>query len=828
MYDEKLWTALCGRGRRTLSEYFQYAYPDDLNDLYIMNDNSIGFILEFYPILGIDETRLKHIADLFSHPELKEGDAIQVINYASEDIDQYLENYLKKKTKTNNLLKDYCKESALHFMRAQHTGFKGLDPAFRPKDFRVLISFRTGTGRQKSAPLLDMWNDIKSVFSPSRASIDFGTEINRTMTIRTHMMSLLSIAGTGASDLSPDGLLSFYDKLFGVSRERIRYYSPSELLSSQIVDSSISASLLKDNEIDFGSRQAAVFTIKKWPKYITPGNTYEMLGSMFYDSAQLPPNTLSVLNVRCKDKAKAIDNLDVKITTEEHVVKGYRKNDSRKKELEKIRDEAMSGFQPHEAYLTFITIAGGESGITLNKAALNLTSQIEAAGYHWQRETMIKMPLFLNALPLNFNPLDLDWFQRKMTLSSWNLACAAPIYGDYKGSLTPSFINISRRSQLVGIDFFDRNLGSNQVILVFGQSGLGKSFLIQGITANYLAEDAMACIIEVADESNSSYKNSTLQFDGKYVDLTNYEYTLNPFTYLPDEGLSLEDWNIMVMILSYIASPQEPISEEYANYLDWAVRKVVENSGRKGTLDEVYEVVKEKSTVLADKLYGYTSQGRFGDLFDPRKPGIIFDTKLTTIQIPPAEIVGKNALTLMYLSAIYRYSLVVYGKKHKGIKKLAIYDEAHNVLHNPMIAEMLEKQSRQYRRCDGAVIIGSQNLEDVYLNPNAKALVDNAAYQFIFQQPAQTLARLKAENKLIVNDEVEKLFASIQNRKGMSEYMLLSQKGQSILRHIGNPMDRVLFGSSSQEKAKIENMMKNNMDLRAAVAALMEEANHAA
>jgi len=823
MLDEKLWTALCGRGSYKLSEFLQYAYYDEIDNIYIMKDSSVGFILEIYPVPGMDEKNLKNISDIFVHQDIRDGDSFQIINYASDEIDTYIKNYLFKKTSANSLLSDYCMSNARFYLESGKKGFKGFDKLYRPKDFRVYLAYRTSTVQGEESIFKNImsnfkfWKGIKEVKFE-----EFERKISRCLDIRISARNLLELSGTFARDLPPDGLINFYCSFFG----RKGHYSPYDrryLIADQLIDSEVCADLTGEACINFGKRKSSVFTVKKDPEYITPAMTYEMLGSMLYDSSQMPPNSLAVLNVKCRERNKSLDKLDIQIAAEEHFVKGYRKDDKRKKELEKLKKETMSGFTPHEAYMAFITMSDAENGINEKDANLRITKQMESAGYMPQMETMIKLPLFLSSLPLNFNSVDLDFFKRKKLYTSWNIACMAPVYGDYKGTFNPSQFYISRRSQLVGMDYFSRDMGSNQVVIIIGQSGLGKSFLIQGIVANYLAEDAIACLIEVADESNSSYKNGTFQFGGEYIDLTNFKYSLNPFAAIPDEGLSIEDWNILVMILSFMASPNEPINQVMEGFLDKAVKRVIEGSGNKGSIDEIYRVVREYSTELSDRLYNYTSGARFGALFDPLKPGITFGNNLTTIQIPPEEIIGKNALTLMYLTGLYRFSLIVYGKKFKGVKKLAVYDEAHNILYKQLIAEMLEKQSRQYRRCDGAVIIGTQNLEDIYLNANAKALVDNAAYQIIFRQPEATLERLQKENKLIINNEIKKLFMSINNRRGMSEFMLVTQSGQSILRHIGTPMDTVLFGSSSIEKSRIEEMVESGRDFRDSVNILAEE-----
>lgn len=819
--DKYLWEELCGDGRRKICEFLEFWDYDPSEGVYLMKDGTLGFIFEFYPILGLDERRQKALADIFSVDILSDGDSIQIINYANDFIQMMVESYLDNKNTQNETLSKYCDSNASYIMKAKTVGFKGFPELYTPKDFKVLITFRTGlhviNGLLDIKGLFKSIESIKSVFGISN---DNGTaeryheEYKRLLKIKKEFGNLLKQAGTDYRNYTPIELVWYFSRIFGKKDLRL-FYKPGKILAEQLVDASMPVSVEDMEFIKAGDQQISVVSVKEYPDQIDAWQTSDMIGSFMNDRNQMPSNTVSCLNVKIRDQNAMKNMINEKILYY-NTFKAFPKAREKIEELKHLTTQISSGNHLHEGFLGFFTIRNESNAYDIQDATRNLVSQVETAGYQAQKETLIKLPLLLGMLPLNFNTRYLDFYERKKTLNSWNCSSIAPAYGDIKGnSDIPAMFYISRRSQLYAFNPFSTG-EDHYTSLFIGGPGSGKSFQIQCLSYNLLAMNAIVVIMEVGH----SYEKSTKHIGGRYLDFGSDEYpSMNPFLTLGSGEITPEEHMNLTTIFSFMISPRRVLDKRDEGYVSKAVKKVAMDLGVRGRVEDVQKALKEDSKELSDALWIYTADGANGKLFDGQRQGFIFDNQLTAISFQPVEKIGEDLLTLQYMVAIAKASGIVYAKENLHLPKMVCYDEFHNVNNNPYISPLIAKQARQYRKNKGSVIIGTQTLEDIYCNEYAKVLADTAAYQFVFKQKTATIERLKSENKLgLSNPGIDNLLKSVNSVKGKySEFMLMTQNGNTVLRYIGSPMDKALFGSEADEMMKIRKYQESGMNLAEAI-----------
>ena len=99
-------------------------------------------------------------------------------------------------------------------------------------------------------------------------------------------------------------------------------------------------------------------------------------------------------------------------------------------------------------------------------------------GLEWLREPVLGSTLFLQTLPLGFDPAypEERFLRRARRLPAPNLAQLLPLYGDFRGTATPALLYLNRRGEAVGFDHFDSPTAPHAVVV--GTSGSGKSFAI--------------------------------------------------------------------------------------------------------------------------------------------------------------------------------------------------------------------------------------------------------------------------------------------------------------------------------------------------------------
>ncbi len=823
--DNYLWNLMCGEGRYKPSQFVEYRDYDYKTGIFTMKDGSLGLIKEFYPILGLDESRLKALKDIYSLDLLRENDTIQVINFATDCIEPYLKSYLAKKSRNNEVLWKYCKETVENILEVKQKGYRGIFPeTYTPKDFLVLLTFRTAASNIKRLLNPDGIKKYISIMSgrstANEIEEDNRNEIERVLRIGKEISILLKQAGTEIRDFAPEELKWFIDQLFG--RKGTIRINPHRTIASQIFDSEMYIDIGNPEYIKTSGSDIGVFTVKDYPESIYPSDTSNMLGSYLSDRNQIPANTLTCLNLKVISQVKAKEMIQKK-KARHSFLKRIKGAGEKVRELDEMEKSINEGNHMHEGYLTFLAVRDSSKRYDINDTMRRLSSQIESAGYLAQKETFIKLPIFFNSLPLNFNFRNLDFFDRKHQLSAWNCASMAPYYGDLKGNTNkPSQFFISRRSQEYSFDVFSEN-SNDYAVIIFGPPGTGKSFLIQTMAASYLAEDAIAVITEVGH----SYENSTRLLKGRYIDFNkNNDISFNPFLNLESGIISNYELLNFTNLFQFMVSPKEQLGEDKIGYLSKAIRKVADDFGNKGNIEKVMSALRsEKHKDLADCLYNYSLKGMYGNLCDPGKKSFSLDNNLTSIALPPIEKIGETLLTFEYMAIFSKISSIVYSKNFYDRRKFITYDEYHNVNNNPFLSPMISKQFRQYRKCFASVVIGTQSLEDVHCNEYCKVLADSASYQIVFQQKSASIDRLKNEHKLnLGNEATEKLFRSIGGRKGAySEFMLMTPNGNTLLRHIGSPFEKVLFGSEAKEILRIEELEKTGMTLADAVEKIVIE-----
>ena len=208
MYDRETWKLLTGKGRLAPSKYFDYLYYDIDTGLYFMKDGTIGFIIQIYPILGIDDGKLKSVKDIFSLEVLHENDAIQVINFSTDNIDGPVRRFLSKKTSDLPVMQKYCQRIRNFLYYSRDNGYRGIFPdTYVPKDFQVMVTFRTALtfpiNNYSILGLANILQDVTGLKNNNDPITERQAEILRTLKIKREYQNLLKTAGTEWAEFPP-------------------------------------------------------------------------------------------------------------------------------------------------------------------------------------------------------------------------------------------------------------------------------------------------------------------------------------------------------------------------------------------------------------------------------------------------------------------------------------------------------------------------------------------------------------------------------------------------------------------------------------------------
>ncbi|NPV01918.1 MAG: TraC family protein [Brevinematales bacterium] len=793
---------LSGDGRYTISEFFQFFTYDPEGRLYIMNDDTAGFIFEGVPMLGLDEKSMLMIARIFQIEHLRPGDLIQVMVKSDGYLRPYLENYtMMKTTKDPSLLWSYA-ENVKFLNDASVKGFWKDRKDFKPRNFRVFVTYRTKS--------FDVNN--------------YELEVERIDNIKKLMHEALLQAGTQSLSLEPSALIQIFRSLFNVKDERY-VYNPEEILSDQILNSEAYLQANEDHLVISG-KYGVVYTNKNYPDVIYPYNSATILGDAFVEVAQMPQEFLWTYNVQIGEKEKEIDRL----RGQKAVMNEFRglKNAAEKKaEMENLIKQLQEDQNYiSRAYHTVTVFTTDKKEV--ERLGDRCKTRFESAGYFMQREAPLQIPLFLSSLPLVLKPENFDSFDRARSLLTTNIACSAPVYGDWKGNtLNPVTFFVSRRGQLIGYDLF--NSPENYCAIVYGTSGSGKSYFIQNLLKEYFGIGTKEWTVEVGKDSYKKFAQSLKQ---NYFEIgSRGGASLNPFLSIPNNINSIEEIEPQLFrqisdLIKFMVSPKAFLPQNLSGIIERTIVDIIKNcdNPNKISIDDIIQrLMDDGNKDLSDALYPYSSTGTNGYLFSNEREGLIFDKQLNSIELQSMEDVGEDLNTAIMLSVMAQISQYMYDKRNKE-KKLAVYDEFHNFIRNPYIAPNVEASVRQVRSHGGGVIIGTQSLTDIYLTKETAAIGDIASFQFIFRHDEKKLQSLKEQKYLILNEYEEQIIKSLVKIDGKySEVFMYSPNGGTPIRLISTPYDQILFSSNKNENTRVEAYMKSGMSQEEAIARVASE-----
>ena len=369
---------------------------------------------------------------------------------------------------------------------------------------------------------------------------------------------------------------------------------------------------------------------------------------------------------------------------------------------------------------------------------------------------------FLSSMPSGHNLFGAQ-FERVLPASS-----AANLYPfNYSGKTDPNgfYLGRDKFGSNIIVDFNRRDEDkTNANVLILGNSGQGKSYLLKLILTNFLESGMSAILLDPEME----YKDLTLNLGGCFIDLMSGEYIINP--------LQPKSWDDQ-----RAARPETHLSNKRNDNIDArddaceipsAFLGESKLSQHISFLKDFFRSYKDFSDrhldtieIMLSKLYdkwGITDQTNFSKLAPTQYPTLsdmyklieyeLHDFDESRHQIYTAELLREILLGVhsMCVGAESKFfnghtnitgeRLVCFGVKgllqaSRNIKNAMLFnvlsymsdklltngntvasiDELYLFLTNPVAIEYIRNCMKRVRKKDSAVILASQNLEDFNL-----------------------------------------------------------------------------------------------------------------
>lgn len=452
----------------------------------------------------------------------------------------------------------------------------------------------------------------------------------------------------------------------------------------------------------------------------------------------------------------------------------------------------------------------------LDKLVAGLSAYQASLGFDMREDKRILRPLWDAILPLNTSRRAITNLFRFQTMAVSHAIQFLPIFGDWTGTgRGGASVFVSRRGEPVLFDLYDSATNYNAVIMA--EAGSGKSFVMQMLIADYLALGAKCWAIDLG----RSYLKLNRAVGGEFIEFSeSSRICLNPFTHVIDID---EEMDLLKATLAKMAAPEGGLDDYRLAILEEAIKSVWNHYGSTMTVSEVSDWcnVQDDNRIrdIGRQLFPFTRLGSYGHWFDGAN-NLEFDRDFVVLELE--ELKSKRTLqqvVLLQLVAKINHEMYL----TRGRKKILVVDEAWDLLDDPTMAKAMEGAYRRARKYDGAIVIVTQNIADLFTSPNARAIYQNSAWQLVLQQRSEAIDAAIESKQFNIEPYGVNVIKSVHTLPGKySEIMIKrSENDWGVVRLVTDRFTQVLFSTKGTERNAILDAIERGENVTTAIEAFI-------
>ena len=779
------------------SDLLPYQYYDSEQNLFLNKGSNVGFLLQLDPIVGVTESILKQLSLLFDE-FLPEKGLLQFMMIASSNISSITDPWLDQYNESDDLLRSIASKR-VSYLKKLTSGGEG---SYRLKNYNIVVSF---SQKMKYTKI----------------------EINDLNNFRNQLEALLKSCGLHVKRLNVNQFLEITGDILspGSSCEK---YNPNENLGSQMdVANPI---MFSSKKISHGSSQkeqqytSKCYVFEQTPKKFSLDLMINLLGDSVRDNLQIPGRLILSYSISNdispkrqevqKDKGGAVaKQADSYMVRFDNLIK---------KEVSEWH-EALELLNAGKKLLsTSFTILLTERNEDFSKAEQYLTSVYVTNGFKVKSLDYFMLPGFISCLPFGPSSGVFSLFKNhglaQTTVSTTPLAFL-PIHGEWKGNSREGLLLAGRRGQVFTIDPFIGE--SNYNVNVIGQSGSGKSVLLQDTVANFLSSGTKVFVLDIG----RSYEKLCNLCDGDFIEFKmDSQICLNPFDRVNlDSKESQGDFlSLLLPILAKMVAPKRGTTDIEDSILSRCLQQTWETKKNKTTITDIAENLQAEGTKtsidLATMLFQYSDQGSYGRFFNGAS-NIDFKNRLTVIEFEDLRERRDLLSVIMQMLSAQIMTQIFSGDRQQRF--VILFDEAWFALE--LFPGLLASLARTIRKYNGSLILGTQSVNDFYINDTAKSILENSGWLFMLKQKKESVDLLMESKRMSLDASQINLIKSLNVVPGKySECLISSSSGYVVGRLILDPYSKTLYSTSPTEFAAVQNLVKSGLSVNKAVEEVAE------
>lgn len=794
-------------GTRMLQELLpEYAYHPD-ERLFFLEDQYLGFAFLCAPRTSVSESDAESFQGLLNQ-NWPPGAMMQVIHWASPDIEPHLQASMDLRQEATGTLYETVRQRGVFYRQGLYESLG--DPSGpRVRNHYVIVAVKVPTSEM-----------------PGDREIREAGQLRRSLMQSLKTVEMYPIEVTAGIHIRLVGsMLNWQPQARWRDSAPGELYDPQYPVGAQIPD--LDARVVTDVDgLRFGSPErpdayAKVIGVKRYPEYLRMGLAGLFSGKTAFGTRGLHEHFLLTLTLYFPNSENQREVMDKKRNwsarqATEKMLQFMPELARRKADYDALFEALDDGDRPVQGNLTLVLFA--ESREAVEAASTNAQTYYRELGFQVMEDRWFCRPLFFNALPLGADPQAIQLFGRYNTMGTRHAVRLLPVISDWRGTGTPTLQFISRGGQLMNVCLFDSDTNYNACIAA--QSGAGKSFLTNEILVSYLSQGAQCWVIDVG----RSYVKTTEVLDGEFMVFDDQsDIQLNPFPLVQDYK---EEEDALVGLLTSMACDREMLSDLQSAGLKRILGEQWQIHGRDLTIDKLAEaLLDEDDTRIQDvgkQLFPFTSQGGYGRFFN-RGNNVDLDNPFMVLELE--ELKGRKHLQrVVLLQLIYQIQQEMY-LGDRGKRKLLIIDESWDLMAEPSVARFIEGGYRRFRKYNGAAIVITQSINDLYNSPTGVAIAENSANLFLLNQKASSIDHVQREGRLPLSESGYDVLKTVHTQKGKySEIFFLTEtKGAGIGRLIGSRYVQLLYSTDAREIAAINAYREHGLSYEDAIKAVIEE-----
>lgn len=752
------------------------------------------------PITGLDEGMLMSLQSLLAGA-FPAGSVMQYMLISSPDIQETVDAYLVRKESANHHLLSELTQRHANLMSE---GVR--DPVVKASGVllsrkRLVVTLKCEYERPSSANLVD--------FSEQSAKLESSLKANGLQIVRASVGDYLGVMRLLTHIYDPWDRR--YDEQIPIN-EQVFYPGDEVLVRKDHL-------VMNTGSSDTKNFYLTALSPKYFPREFNLGLMNYVIGDPRGMTNQLKHPYIMVLTLYYPDQIKKKSDVERKASWINHQLFGGSGNKFlpglvlKKDGFDTLQAEVES----NSAVLVetrFTLWLYGRKPTELKAMSEDVRTYWASLGFDMRPEKLVLDVLLGESLPLNTSYASSRGLFRTHTLTSSQAAQFLPLIGEWRCSTRPTVLLSTRRGEVAGFDLYQSSSNYNAILVA--QAGSGKSFWTQRIITDYLAEGAKVWVID----SGRSYQKLAAGVGGTFIEFSpNSEICLNPFTsYLSARGgeeKSIdEEMDIISTLIERMAAQREALSDIEMEIIRRAIRQTfIEHHGHT-TIQDISNWLNAqtgdpRARDLALRLDSF-AYGQYARFFNGHA-NVNMSNDLVVLELDELKN-QKQLQQVVLLQLVAQITNEMYLTR--GRKKVLVVDEGWALLDDPIMGRAMEAGFRQARKHDGAVVMVTQGIADLYNSAAGKAMIDNAAWQLILGQKVEAIDDVYNDGHLSLDPYHYQMLKTVRTVPGShSEIMIVGNGGCGIFRLTVDRFTQAMYSTTGRERSQVLQDIEDGVDV---------------